>query len=625
LRIASVLEDRLTVSLVLVFALGAAFYLWTAASSMPLSLTSGHWDYYNRLATAFLHLHLSIGAAPAALVHLAEPYNPAQNGPWSSFTDHDLALYHGRLYLTWGPAPVIVALVPLHLLGLAPTPSVTVAVFAIAGLGFAFATLRVLLRRFAAVPLWMGILSALVLVCSTSVPFLLRRPLIYEEAIAAGYCFTMAGVFIAVRTIVHRRASLALLALMSLCFGLAAGSRPPLLAASLLIVPVYLAVRNARPHRGLVTALVGPVGVCLGLLLAYNYARFGNPLEVGQSYNLAGYNPKTVHYGSAAYVLPDLWQYVIAPPRATILFPFLVLTPPPNTYPLGYPSVWAPEVTGGLLAMTPLLLFGFALPWLRRRRPMWVDPLGTPMLVAAGAGLLALLFLSYEFFGSTERYEVDFAALLLFAALTAWFALSIGLSGWKRRAVRVFGALLAVWGCLTGVAISFTGYENLLQREHPGTFKALEEATSPISTAATILAGRPILAAVEAPYVARLTPIHLTSVGAGVESLWLPAGADAQLTIVSPDRRKAAIVATMEPGGELRSGASLSLRITDASRRPHVYRINGGPIRPPIELNRGLNRVLLTPVATATNPPNPAVPSTEQLLIVPSLTIAAHA
>lgn len=248
------------------------------------------------------------------------------------------------------------------------------------------------------------------------------------------------------------------------------------------------------------------------------------------------------------------------------------------------------------------------------------------MLIAAGAGLLVLLFLSYEFFGSTERYEVDFVPLLLFAAMTAWFALALGLYGWKRRAVRIFGAVLAIWGCLTGVAISFTGYEYLLQREHPGTFKALEEVTSPISTAGAILAGHPILASVDAPYVARLSPIHLTSVGAGVTALSLAAGAHAELTIVSPDRRKAAIVATVEPGGELRPGASLSLRLTDASRGPHEYQIaRAGLIRLPVELNRGLNRVLLTPLATATNPPNPAVPSTEQLLNVPSLTIAANA
>ena len=43
-----------------------------------------------------------------------------------------------------------------------------------------------------------------------------------------------------------------------------------------------------------------------------------------------------------------------------------------------------------------------------------------------------------------------------------------------------------------------------------------------------------------------------------------------------------------------------------------------------IELNRGLTGVLLTPVATATNPSNPAMIASQRLLIVSSLTLAAR-
>jgi hypothetical protein len=117
----------------------------------------------------------------------------------------------------------------------------------------------------------------------------------------------------------------------------------------------------------------------------------------------------------------------------------------------------------------------------------------------------------------------------------------------------------------------------------------------------------------------------LTSIGAGVQSFALPLGTSAELTIVSPDRREAAIVATMVPEPELRNGATLTLQVTDASRahREHLIR-NAGPVRLPVELNRGLNHVLLTPVATATSAPHPTVPEYEQILIVPSLTIAAR-
>jgi hypothetical protein len=630
-RLASVFADRVSLALVLIFLIGVAYYLWTAATSMPLSLTSpgggtSSVTAYNQLATALLHLHLSVGPAPAGLVHLANPYDPAQNAAYDVY--HDLSLYHGRFYIDWGPAPAVTLLVPLHLLGLSPSPSVVVALFAIGGLGFAFATLRILLRRFDALPLWMSILAAAVLVFSTSLPFILRRPLVYEEAIAGGYFFVMAGLFLALSAIVRRRASLVRLVLMSLCFGLAVGSRPTLLAAALLLVPVYLAVRGSRPQRELLTGLVVPCGLCLLLLLAYNYARFSNPLEAGQSYNLAGWDPRTVHFGSVAYILPNLWNYVISPPRPTILFPFLALTPPPFTYPLadpaGYGAYGWHEITGGLLVMSPLLLFAFALPWLRRRRPQSVEPVGTPMLVAAGAGLFALLFCCFEFFGSTERYEVDFAALLLFAALTAWFALSLVPPAWQRRAARIVGAVLALWGCLTGIAVSFTGYSDLLQLEHPGTFKALEHATSPISTAIATVAGHPVLARVEAPFVSQTSPMRLTTIGAGIDSFSLPAGDSATLTIVSPDRRLVAIVANLKIGLALHQGAALSLAIHDASS-PHEFSVlRNGRARVPLEVNRGLNRVVLTPVASAINPPNPTVAASNLLLKVSSLTLAGH-
>ena len=424
---------------------------------------------------------------------------------------------------------------------------------------------------------------------------------------------------------------------MSLCFGLATGSRPPLIAMGLLIVPVYLAVRSTVPARPLLAALAGPLAACVLLLLAYNYARFGNPLEVGQSYNLASYNPQDAHFGSAAYIPPNLWYYGLSPPRPTILFPFLALSPPPLTYPLGVPAGYGtPEFTGGLLTMTPLLLFAFALPWLYRRRPQSVRPLASPLLVAAGAGLFGLLFLSYEFYNSTERYETDFVAVFLFAALAAWFALSSGAPSRRRRAVRIVGAVLALWGCLAGVAISFTGYNNRLQTEHPGTWATLEERH---------------LAGLHGHSDARWTPYPRGGAGAkvagtsrardltrapdepgtGTESFSLPVGTTAQLTIVSPDRREAAIVSTMivgaigRGGAIVRSGATLLVEVTDASAAPRDYRIRGaGPVRVPIELNRGLNRVFVTPSETVTSTSNRVAPESEQLLDVRSLTIAGR-
>jgi hypothetical protein len=67
-----------SVALIAVFLLASAFYLWRAAYLIPLALHGSSSSPYNQLADAFLHLHLWVARAPAGLLNLAEPYNPAQ-------------------------------------------------------------------------------------------------------------------------------------------------------------------------------------------------------------------------------------------------------------------------------------------------------------------------------------------------------------------------------------------------------------------------------------------------------------------------------------------------------------------------------------------------------------------
>ena len=135
---------RIDVALCLVFVVVGTFYIWIAASTFPLLLHGARANPYNQLAYAFLHFRLSLGRAPSGLLRLSEPYNPAQNALLQ--TDaygsiHDYALYHGQLFLTWGPVPAVL-LAPLRLLGFEPSESLLVALLAVAGFGFALAVLR---------------------------------------------------------------------------------------------------------------------------------------------------------------------------------------------------------------------------------------------------------------------------------------------------------------------------------------------------------------------------------------------------------------------------------------------------------------------------------------------------
>jgi hypothetical protein len=637
--------DRVDVALGGVFVLGALFYLWTAGTSTPFTFDDGGVDRYNLLASAFLHLRLAVAHAPAGLLHLTEPYNPAQNAPLvdAGVNDatnlHDDVLYGGSIYFLWGPVPALVLLVPLHVLGLEPSASVTVACFAVVGLGFALGTLRVVLRRLAPVPVWQCVLAAGAVALSTTVPFLLRTPGVTEDTLAGGFCFAMAGVWLLATAVSAGGAPVRRVALASLCFGLAAGSRPPLAALAVALVPVCLALRAAGGVSGrrLVRAAVLPVGVCLVLLAAYNAARYGgDPLEFGSNHQLAGYDPLKTRLASAAFVPPGAWFYGLAPPRPTAVFPFVVLGPQPLSYPpWGTPGGYTTEMTGGLLPMTPILLLLPGLVWIWRRRPAWLGPLAGVLVALAGAAVVILLALSYENFAVTERYEVEFAAPLLLAALAAWLTFSRFTRGWVRRVVRVGGGLLVVWGCATGLAVSFIGYGDYLAVEHPGTYFGLQRLTSPLSAAVGLVVGHPVLAEVLTRNVREYTPVSYTTLDTRSESsFWLGGGEGAHLVIVSPDSRAATLTLEWSPGAEVPPGSGLGgmkvggpaeeVVLAGPHQPPSTYPVPSGfhPQRLPVRLAAGVNQFELRPVPGTFPLPSAREPGAASVLLVNGLALA---
>lgn len=583
----------------MVFVLVAGFYLWIAALSVPLSLHDGLGDRYNLLATAFLHFRLSVGPAPAAVMHLANPYDPQQlatvsgGGVADATKFNDDAMYNGQLYFVWGPAPALVLLVPLHLLGFEPSPSVTDAFYGIAGVGFALAALRVVIRRIGDdLPLWMCTLAAITLSFSSVVPFLMRTPTITIETLAGGYCFAMAGLWLASSALVGGRASRTRLVLMSLCFGLAANSRTTLWLTALLLIPVYLSLRSRRFDRALLTSLVLPVGICFLLFLGYNQARFDDPLEIGSHYQLTGYEPRTAPLGRLSYVPSGVAFYAFSAPRFEIMFPFIHLVTPEATPPAGLPT---PEITGGLLPMAPIVVCVLGLPWIWRRRRALLGSLAPLLLAAVGVGLVIPTLPAYWTWAPTERYETDFATLLVLGALAAWLASSKATSGYRRRMLQVGGGLLAAWSCVAGFAISFFGSDPALAVTHPGTWRALEDVGSPISTALATVVGHPVIGSVNAVYTGYSNSGY-TALGTNVSDFTLTRSEHAGLVVVSPDSQRAVIIADVE----LRSGGADGLHVQGPGRTSASYPLpaGGGSVEIPVKLGLGLNRVTLSPIAS---------------------------
>jgi hypothetical protein len=596
-RARALLGDRMRLGLWAVFALAACTYVWSAAVASPLTLYGARFTAYNELADALLHLHLWVAHVP---VHPPghEPFDPRLRPALiARYADYSLDGHY--LYLPWGPAPVVVLLLPLHLLGFEPSGSVIMLPFALAGLGFALAALRVILRRIGGVPTWMAVLCGLVLAYCSVVLFLLQFPTVYYEAIAGGYCFAMAGIWLAVSAVGERRTSRWRLGAMSLCFGLATASRPTLGVTALVLLAVYLALRPApaSKHARSIAALVLPMAVCVALLGAYNEARFGSPLQYGVEYEL-NENYHQARWGEIDYVPVGLWSYLVTLPHPEVLPPFLYLTYPQVSYPLGLPAHYKTysEETGGLLSMTPIVLFLGALPWLwRRRTPAPLGSLAGLLAAMALAGAIVLLFLCYDFFATTQRYEVDYTSLLLFGALAAWVALSRTLGGRRRRLVRIVGGVLATWSCLIGVAAGC--YYGL--RKDSGTWQTATELTEPASTAIAAAAGQPVLAELAASHVVYFGPRGYFDLGTRITGIWLGADEQADLTVVSPATRAASLLAQVFAGPAAPAGGRMALRIAGPGAGSRVYELPGGgtEVALLVHLRRGLNDLVLTPAS----------------------------
>jgi len=475
------------VAAALIVACTFAFYYWTADSGLhPLTVGHNVEDRYNLLADGFLHGQLSLRPRPpAGLTSLPNPYDPALNasyrgGPNGNF--HDIVLYKDRFYLYFGPTPVVTLIAPFRVLGLGHmSESVAVWIYSCLGLLFALFLLRFLARRYVPdTPGWMKLVAIVGVAAGGSIPFILRRPVTYEAAIAAAYCFGFAALWLFANGVLAERRSYWRMALGSLCVGLCVGARADLFLLGL--VPVALLVwlwRSGRlPERATLirhgAALLGPM-VAIGiLLLVYNQLRFGSLTDFGAKWQLAGVDEHNKPLYQFSFLGPAFYFLFIAPARLMYTFPFFQLPPPPG-YPGSLPvSYYSVEQTGGLLSMVPILWALFAVPFLWRKRVLR----GESLAVLGGLLLLALgtaFLVGFTLYGITMRYEVDFATLLLVVAFVAWFLVTQALRPRRRAriAVMVVGTALVFWGTIYGLGISITGYDNGLAIAHPKTYERL--------------------------------------------------------------------------------------------------------------------------------------------------------
>jgi hypothetical protein len=442
--------------------LAGAYYFWCArVTGHPFQWGYDLGGYYNYLARGLQHRHLYVPIEPSPkLLALPDPYAP---GVDDALKVWDMALYRGHYYLYHGIAPAVLLFLPWRLVTGHDVPeNFALALFCTAGFLFSTgALMRVLTLADAKVsPTVLALLLAALAVCQGA-PFLLSRVWVYEVAIGCGYCTLSAALYFLAG---GRAWELAASGLMC---GLSIACRPHLGLAAV-IATAALAVHFTRKRNpAALLAFLAPL-IAIGLaIMAYNYARFGHPLDFGVRYLLG--NPGLSRTQLAGrWFLPGLYYFLICPPNLGPVFPWVRIA---TLYPL-HPEGYFVEPTTGCLYLAPFLV---GILFLRRTGGARIV-----LAVALATSVAVLLFVAGTGF-TTQRYEVDFLPPAALAA-AAGFALAIARrSGWQRRALIATLALLVSGGMIAGMAIAVTGPLDDFLKARPQPYTRLAAGFSPIA------------------------------------------------------------------------------------------------------------------------------------------------
>lgn len=424
--------------------------------------------YYDELADAFLagQTYL-LREPPPEMLALPDPWDPASNESFRKVEVvlhgerfdgfHDLSLYHGKLYLQWGPVPALV-IIPFRWLAGHDLPlgDVGLIVQTLAALTFALSTLK--LGRLAGLP-QSRLTTFMIFVLFLWFPIWTYNTItisIYEFGVYFTQLFLSCALLCTVagfeRLFGDRKSPAWWFAAASLLLGLAINCRVDVAPLGMLIPVLFYIWIRADPHlrawrRTIVPALGlgGPAALLLGCALFYNKVRFGGFFDVGQDWQLwGGEQSMWLHkfsYLSVSRILPNIYYYFFAPLARFYKSDFLLAPPylaPKDWMGPELAAAYGPyyERTAGIFAACPItvlaLLFplSFVLrsPTPQRARARWI----VLFLIACSVLIGGPLFLA----PAVMRYCAQWCMWWLIASILMTLQIRAGLrsQGWRGAA-----------------------------------------------------------------------------------------------------------------------------------------------------------------------------------------------
>ena len=404
---------------------------------------------YVQAADAVLkgQVHLDIQASDELLA-LENPYDPGSREGVLYLWDH--AFYKGHYYMYFGIAPVFTVYLPFYLFtGEMPNNVLACLILAI----YCCFTIPLALfewsRRFApkVSPFLVGFASFVLIAVSgvyLHVSYSKQYQIPILSATAMGFLFC----YLVLRAFRCKKAwkRYAVFALAGVSYVATVASRPTMALMFLAPLPiVFFDILKPFEWKKAVKDLCAlgiPVMIGAALMMWYNYARFGNPLDFGQKYQL------TVHEVSLYSLSGGMFGYAMI--HYFFQFPTFDGNPPMPSRSLVQMNygryVYVDRSIGAFAFPTTLgTLFTAAVTSFKKDLGKTLSYLYIPVCA------IALAFVDFCLAGVHLRYAFDIIPMLTFLGLLVWIELCKKASG-KNKAVLV-GVGIAL--CFAALVVSY--------------------------------------------------------------------------------------------------------------------------------------------------------------------------
>ena len=263
-------------------------------------------DQYEVMAESILEGRLDIDCCECdALEKLENPYDRKarqeagidffhRDAEGNSHAHWDHAYYNGHLYMYFGVVPVFLAFLPYRVITGQPLTTYKATQFfvALAIIGIFMLFYRLSKTFFKKLP-FSVYLAVSVAFSVMSVWYSTAEPALYCTPIVAAIALEIWSIYFFVWAVyggLSENKQIILAAIGALFGALAFGCRPPIAIANIVVIPMLITFIKQRKFTLKVLgklALAALPYIVIGILLMlYNYARFEDPFEFGQAYQL---------------------------------------------------------------------------------------------------------------------------------------------------------------------------------------------------------------------------------------------------------------------------------------------------------------------------------------------------